>query len=302
MGKATKTWLIIGICLILAGVLLLGSALYMLRWDFSKLFATKFNTNSYVPDSNFQDITIMTDTADVEFLPSDKCKVVCYEPENMTHHVTVSDGTLRIEIHDTRKWYEQISLFSPSQKITVYLPEGEYGALSVQADTGDVKLPAGYHFENAVITLDTGDILVENSSAKAMTLSASTGKITLNHAVCEGDLQVEVSTGKTILSDSSCKNLTATGDTGDIALNRVNATEKISIERTTGDVNFDSCDAKEIYVQTDTGSVKGSLLSEKIFIAESDTGWVNVPNSVGGGKCEIHTDTGNIHITVVKEQ
>ena len=62
--------------------------------------------------------------------------------------------------------------------------------------------------------------------------------------------------------------------------------------------HFDACDAAEIYVKTDTGDVTGTLLSDKKFFAESDTGKVSVPKSVTGGRCEISTDTGRIDITV----
>lgn len=74
--------------------------------------------------------------------------------------------------------------------------------------------------------------------------------------------------------------------------------EKFSIERSTGDVMFDSCDAAEILVKTDTGDIKGSLLSDKVFITQTDTGSVDVPKTVIGGKCEITTDTGDIRIKI----
>ena len=71
-----------------------------------------------------------------------------------------------------------------------------------------------------------------------------------------------------------------------------------SIERSTGDVRFTDCDAAEICVKTDTGDVTGSLLSDKVFITNTDTGSVNVPETISGGKCEIITDTGDIKITI----
>ena len=61
-------------------------------------------------------------------------------------------------------------------------------------------------------------------------------------------------------------------------------------------MKFDGCDADRIFVKTDTGYVKGSLLSDKVFIAQSDTGDVDVPKTITGGKCEIETDTGDIKI------
>ena len=47
-----------------------------------------------------------------------------------------------------------------------------------------------------------------------------------------------------------------------------------------------------------SGNVTGTLLTDKIFLAQSDTGRVDLPKTVGGGKCEITTDTGNIEISV----
>ena len=63
-------------------------------------------------------------------------------------------------------------------------------------------------------------------------------------------------------------------------------------------MNFNACDAAEIYVETDTGDVKGTLLSDKVYIVFTDTGKINVPKAVTGGRCEISTDTGNIKIEI----
>ena len=63
---------------------------------------------------------------------------------------------------------------------------------------------------------------------------------------------------------------------------------------------LDVCVLAEIYIETDTGSVSGTLLSDKVFLAETDTGRVSVPKTTHGGRCEITTDTGNIRIEVVQ--
>ena len=54
----------------------------------------------------------------------------------------------------------------------------------------------------------------------------------------------------------------------------------------------------ELFVETDTGDVRGSLLTEKTFIVQTDTGSVDVPETTTGGKCEITTDTGDIEIEI----
>ena len=76
------------------------------------------------------------------------------------------------------------------------------------------------------------------------------------------------------------------------------AEDNISVERTTGFVKLEKCDAAELYIKTDTGDVKGTLLSDKVFITKTDTGHIEVPKTITGGRCEISTDTGDIRINV----
>lgn len=274
----TKIWLIVAAMLILVGSAAFGGVMMKLNWDFTALSTTKYETNTTSVEAEYKNISIATDTADIEFILADESEVVCYERTNAKHKVEVKDGTLCVELTDERKWYEHIGIGFDSPKITVYLPKAELGTVSVKTSTGDITL---------------SDI-----SADSLDLSVSTGKITLSDATCKGDVNVKVSTGRTDITNLTCKNLTTKGSTGNAILKNVVATEKFSIERTTGDVKFDSCDAKEIVAKTDTGSITGTLLTEKIFIAHTDTGRISVPNTTNGGKCELSTDTGNIKITI----
>ena len=72
------------------------------------------------------------------------------------------------------------------------------------------------------------------------------------------------------------------------------------IERSTGDVIFNKSDAGEIYIETDIGDISGTLLTNKIFIYDADTGDVKLPSVMSGGKCQIETDTGDIEISIVE--
>ena len=319
MGKATKIWIIIAASLVLIGCIVFGGVMSMLKWDFTKLSTNKYETSNYEINENFKNISIVTYTAHIVFIVSEnqKSSVDCYEQNNVKHSVTVKDDTLLIEVFDTRKWYEHIGINFGTPKITVRLPQGEYGALLVKSSTGDVETSKDFTFESIDISgstgdvtnyacaseavkikTTTGDISVENISASSLDLSVSTGRVTVSGASCEGDVKVGVSTGKTNLTNITCKNLNSTGNTGDISLKNVIATERFSIERSTGDVKFDGCDAAEIFAETDTGDVVGTLLSEKVFIPRTDTGKVDVPETATGGRCEITTDTGDIKITI----
>ena len=317
MSKITKIWLVIATSLMLIGCITFVGVMSKLKWDFTKLSTGKYETNHYEITEKFKNISIITDTADILFVPSEnqKASVVCHEQKNMKYSVTVQNGKLVIEIVDTRKWYEYIGISFGTPKITVYIPQGEYGALLVKSSTGNVEIPKEFKFENIdisestgnvtncasaseniIIKTSTGNIRVENVSAGTLDLSVSTGRITAFNVTCEGDVKINVSTGKANLTDIKCKSFISDGSTGDISLKNVIATEKFSIERSTGDVKFDGCDATEIWVKTDTGDVTGNLLSEKIFITQTSTGDVHVPKSTNGGKCEITTSTGDIYM------
>ena len=155
--------------------------------------------------------------------------------------------------------------------------------------------------ENITIAASTGDIYAEGISASSLDLTVSTGNVTVSSVTCEEDITIGVSTGKTYLTDVACKNLTSTGSTGDISLKNVISTENISVERSTGDITLDRSDAAELFIMTSTGDVEGSLLTNKVFIIKTDTGRINVPNSITGGRCEITTDTGDIKISILED-
>ena len=135
-------------------------------------------------------------------------------------------------------------------------------------------------------------------SAESMDFSVSTGDINIKNANSKDKINIKVSTGHAELTDVNCGNLETKGSTGDIYLKNVIASKDFHIERSTGNIKFDGCDATEIFIKTDTGHIKGGLLSEKVFIARSDTGKIDVPKTATGGRCEVETDTGDIKINI----
>lgn len=319
MSRRAKIWLVIAASLVVLGLTIFAAVMTVNHWDFTKLSTAKYETNAYEVSEGFSNISMETDTADILFVPSDDgiCKVICYEQKNMKHSVDVQDGTLMINAVDDREWYEYIGITLGTPKVTVYLPETEYVLLMIKESTGDVEIPKDFKFESIDISVSTGDvksfvsasevikiktstgdIRVENASAGTLDLSVSTGNVNVSGVACEGDVKINVSTGKTNITDTACKSVTSTGSTGDLSLKNVIAAEKFSLERSTGDVKFDGADAAEIFVKTDTGDVTGSLLTDKVFITQTDTGSIDVPQTVAGGRCEITTDTGDIRIHI----
>lgn len=320
MKKGKKVSFIVAAVLIVLGVVISGLGFWGMGFNFRALNTEDIVSTSYEIKEPFREISVEADTADVFFLPSEDgvCRVECVDFADRVYTAAAQGGVLRVAVSDERAWHTNVSLGSVGETcVRVYLPQTDYDVLQIRGDTGDVEIPQGFRFGDIDILADTGDVVcfasaenllkiatdtgiisVNGISAGAMELSVSTGTVTVSNAKVAGDVEIGVSTGKTYLSDLRCKNLVSDGSTGDISLKSVIAEERFVITRTTGDVAFSYSDAAEIFVQTDTGDVTGTVCSDKVFLTETNTGDVDVPGSITGGRCEIVTNTGDIALRV----
>jgi DUF4097 and DUF4098 domain-containing protein YvlB len=231
------------------------------KWNFFVLQTEKSETNRYEIHEEYTNISININTANLVILPTeeDSTTVECFEQEKIKHIVQVKDDTLFIEVVDSRKWYEHIGIFFQSPKVTVYMPQKQYAAVSVKASTADMQIE----------------------------------KLSANH------LDITLSTGDMRLTDVQCKNVSGTVSTGDIHLENVIVTQELAMQSRTGDIALEGCDANRLKIKTTTGDVKGWLLSPKVFLATANTGKVNVAQTTAGGLCEITTGTGDIDVDVL---
>ena len=314
-----KKWIVAAVVLLAAGVLICGITFAAIGFDFSKLDSGNYETNTYLVNETFDDISIQTDVDDIAFELSEdgSCKVVCREKEEKKHEVRVKEQALLITSAAKENWlnFDFFGFQGPS--VTVYLPEQTYRALTIDAGTGNVKVPAELTFDTIHISISTGeidccasaeqtvelkattgDIRAEGFSAGDIFLSVSTGSIHAVSLQSEGSVDAHVTTGDAKLESVSCTDLYSDGSTGDLIMKDVTASGEFHLERSTGDIRFDACDAGTIFAKTSTGSVSGTLLSGKIFITDTGVGDVDVPATTEGGKCEIRTSTGDIHIWI----
>lgn len=321
MEKTTIIWLCIAVSLVVLGLALFTVVMSIYHWDFTKLGTVQFETNTHPITEEFRSICIQTDTADLRFVPSEdgSCSVVCHEAVNEKHTASVQDGALMIQLHSSKKWYEYIGINFRTPRITVSLPEAAYASLVITESTGNVEIPKEFTFETMDITVSTGNVTsfasafgpvrirtstgsirLQDISAQSLELAVSTGKVAVKEATCTEAVRVTTSTGEAALTDVSCKSLSSNGSTGDIVLKNVIAQDRFSIERNTGDVVFEGCDAMELFIKTSTGDVEGTLLSEKLFLVQTNTGHVHVPKTTTGGKCEITSSTGDIELSIAE--
>ena len=280
MSSVKKGWLIAAAVLVVGGLLMVGGAVYFCDLDFHQFNTLKYEMHSTDIDPEFEQIDIDTSVAavSIELSPDGNCRLDCYEPSKMKHSAQVENGVLKIR--EVQKWEGGFGIDMEEPTLTLYLPKDQYAALKLMVDTGDIRVPKIFTFDRVQIGSDTGDVDFQ--------------------AGVTGQAQFKTDTGTVKAAGVSCGNFTAESDTGEILLENVIASGTLDVTSQTGDVRLKECDGAEIYITTDTGDVKGTILTEKVFLTETDTGEVNVPKSLTGGRCEITTQTGDIDIMIAQ--
>lgn len=268
-------------------------------------------------NGDISDVTIITDTADVSVLASSgEFYVECARDKKLELSVRVADGKAIIELIDDHPWPANW-FTADNQKVTVYLPFGDYGTLDIETHTGDVELNSlnlvslmvTSHTGDieassinvsttAMIATDTGDTELYDSTLTHLNAKATTGDISVSRVEADS-VQIEVTTGDIEVEDLNCQtDVQIKATTGDVDMHSVFTANNLRINTTTGNVNFRSIDGAEVYINATTGDVRGSFASDKIIFAETTTGKVNVPKLTTGGRCEITTTTGDINVTI----
>ena len=143
--KKTIIWIAITFCLLLVASVVL----------YSLSITVKLETNEYEIKETFENIKIITDTADIDFVLSENLNtlIICEEHKNIKHSVNVKENTLLVEVNDNRKWYEHIGI--STSKITIYLPKNEYDELITKSDTGNIHIKS-INANKLDLSTDTG--------------------------------------------------------------------------------------------------------------------------------------------------
>ena len=307
-----------------AGVLIaIGLVLFMVAFvasgcDFIALVSGEYETVTHEPVGEFDRISIVVDTADVTFLPSEDgaCRVVACESTNKRHTVSIADGVLSVTVGDhpdRKKWYDYISIGGVGTTITVYLPEKEYVSLAFDGSTGDISIPSDFTFGEATIdnstgdidlaasvsgalsiTMSTGNASIHDASLGELSLSLTTGDVRLESLVCGGAVAIKQSTGRLTISDVTAASFSSEANTGDGVMTGLTVSGDLRLERSTGDLVLTDCKALSLTSESSSGDVtaRGLLVGAAISIT-TDTGEVELDAS-DAAEIYITTDTGDV--------
>lgn len=256
-------------------------------------------TKTYIIEQDYNNICIDTSIHDVDIYLSTENKIEYDVNGRFLLDVKVENNIIQITKNEKPLSYFSIFNFG-NLKINVYLTKETLNSFEINYSTGDIFIHEGFTFNDVKIVGSTGDTLISSINVNEMNITISTGNVKLNNCNVNGDLSCRVSTGKIKIEDTNI-----TGDyigyasTGDTHINNVIVGQDIKHKSSTGDFIFDKIDAKNLEITVGTGDVKGTLLSSKIFHAQTSTGNVNIPETTTGGICKVTTSTGDIYITIV---
>lgn len=275
------------ISLIVVGILFsFGRAIYLKSFE---------ETNTYIIEETFNNVNINVQTDKINIYLSEENKIEYTENKNITIETKVINDTLMIERIDNRKFYDQIFNFT-SFKLDLYLSKDSIDLLNIDNSTGDITINQGFTINSVNIDNSTGDTEIKSNVTNNLFIENSTGDIKIDNCKNTGNINIKTDTGDVYLLNVNCKKLDINIDTGDTKLINTLIENDFNMKGSTGKLYLDEFDALNIYVKLSTGDVKGTILSSKFFIANSDTGIVKVPETREGGECRITVDTGNIII------
>ncbi len=330
MKKGLKTALILSVSFILAGIIILVSVLCTTSFDFEKLsflsFASvDYDTYIYDVENDFTDVYIEEPNLDINFATSedDTTQVKVLSKKGTKHKVYVENKKLIVKyIQDIPKveFYFNFSVSTQSPNITIYLPAKTYNALSVKGTSSNITIHDminEFEFKTAnikstsgsigvfdcvtdtlVAESNSGDIEVAYNSPKDINISTTSGWVLLQKLSDATNIEVSTNSGDIDFMSVDSKSISAESASGEQHYINVNATSDIIAKSNSGDIELGTSDASELYFETDSGDVIGQLRSDKNFLVDTDSGNVDVPFSDKGGKCEVHTTSGDVDFSI----
>lgn len=301
MKHAKRIVISAAILLVAVGGLMTAAAMAIGNFDIHHMKGLSFEMKTFEVKEGFSDIHVEDAESNVRILRATdgKCKVICPEKQggSVYHTVTVSNGVLSVQRHDARKWYQYIGISFGIPEVEVYLPKKEYGQLSVRSTAGGIQVDDGFTFESVSLNSVSGSVRMYSEVKKVLTAESTSGRVTIENASPE-TLAAKSSSGRILLSHIRSGEITARSTAGKIELTDVIAEKNLYAKSISGGVALHGCDGGTIKIESTSGSVKGTILSDKIFIANSTSGRVDVPRSAVGGECEITTTSGRIDIEI----
>jgi len=232
--------------------------------QFKETFSFNFNTTPIeqeetVSDSDVENIEIRATSADIKIVSvdrediyaklsgdvseknKDKYKLKVKEVDGNVHieveqpKMEFQFGTnitnLKLDVEVPERTFAELSTYSTSSDI--HMSGLQVGSLRTEVTSGDILVEGIKITDNYSIELTSGDVRIENTEAKDITIEGTSGDITFKEVL--GDVQVDTTSGDiNVLGVQG--NIDVETTSGDIEIDNERVTGNLEVEVTSGDV------------------------------------------------------------------
>lgn len=301
MKTITKRILLISICMILAGgvLLALGTALGGfpgVSIGSSGISSVSKSSRPYTQEKinidSFENISILMDSsADIRILPSEDDRFYLEyslpgdygKPE-----YTVTDNVLTFTQENHSNGIFNIGGFGifvfgsrsteDDYRLTVYVPEDTaFEHVTVCNSYGDVLIQA-LTCDELELTLESGDLNIEASSAEILSLSNAYGDVAMKE-FSGGTSKIEAESGNVELDHSEIDFLTVTCEYGNVAIKELSC-DTADLELDSADLDLDAAKLSKLTCSSEYGNIRLSLpdaLDAYTIYAETEYGNIQLP-------------------------
>jgi|GEM_PF-645012 DUF4097 and DUF4098 domain-containing protein YvlB len=272
-----------------------------------------FNDEESYSEVMTQDVTDPIDTLMIDvqtrhliFHDSDDDQMhITYRVHETKDEWTFSDDVLgTYEIIQEEKqplwnWFNFSFVADEYREVHVYIPHDWILTLQLKSSVGDIELIYGVEksYETLDVSTDTGSIKLQNIQANSLQADLDTGDASLVNLNIQGDIMVTNSTGDIVLNNVVGQETELRTSTGKITLETFNLTS-LDADVSTGRIILDegTIDGGCV-LHSDTGNITITLVDATHFDIDSSTGDVTVNVlDLSLYRLDLETDTGTIRI------
>lgn len=332
MKKILKYCKIASLCLMAAGLVLLGIGLfsggtisYVVDLREGKIITKNSDEAKYVEKTldveEFSKLQLNVNVADVKIQRGEKYQVSYCMPEMDVPSVEVKDGKLVVNgkedaspqfsvrfeffsLGDSKKDTiivtipEQVEILESGIKVEsgdIHLEEVKFSQADIHADYGDIII-SDFVSDHAEISQNTGDITLKNVQMKESNVTNEYGKITLEKG--SGEKAVfELNSGDCNIKDMEINDLEVSNEYGDIVIgNSTISTSKIDSD--SGEIKIADCTGEKTELEAEYGDVTiaKSVLNHIQAACDSGTVDIDLMGKIADYDLNLVTDCGEIKI------
>lgn len=194
------------------------------------------------------------------------------------------------------------------------------GALDLKSRSGSVsarRIDAGSG--DLILHSDFGNVVLEDATGGRVQVSSRSGGLTLNNVQASGDIALDSDFGMITYRQGQGASLQVDAGSGAIELSQVMLDDELSVYSRFGDVTVTQVDAEGYELEAESGKVSATGVQGKVTARsnfgdivvtdgisatldlETQSGGITYRGSLGEGPHRLHTDFGDVSITLPED-